>query len=209
MKVDTFVKDISNLKKKIVTYYGNSDQLENIYERLIEFHKLGLVNINHSSLELITASYLIKEGFKVHVEHEIEGKIIDIYSIKGLDIGIEVETGYVPPNFISNQEEFLRSRMALKISRYSNLASQFFIAVPSYYIPPIPYPLLKHQEERSENEIRELLRLIRKYHNSLDITLSSIKSAKIDGVIIINTHDLKLKIFNHEMFMKLEKFYSD
>ncbi|AWR96446.1 hypothetical protein DFR86_02030 [Acidianus sulfidivorans JP7] len=209
MKLDTFTKDLANLKRKIVSYYGKSEQLESIYERLVNFHKLGLVNLNHSSLELITASYLINEGFKVHVEHEIDGKIIDIYGIKGLDIGIEVETGYVPPSFVSNQEEFLRSRIALKVSRYSNLASRFYIAVPSYYIPPIPSTLLKNNNERDEREVRDILKLIRKYHNSLDINLSSVKTAKIDGIIIINAHDLKLKIFNQEVFMKLEKFYSE
>lgn len=209
MKLDIFVRDLNSLKQRISASYGSLKQLEEVYERLIEFHKLGLVTLNHSSLELITAAYLIKEGFKVYVEHEMDGKVIDLYGIKGLDIGIEVETGFVPSNYVSNQEEFLKSRVALKVARYSNLASQFFIAVPSYYIPPVPYSLLKGDEERSEEETRELLRLIRKYHNSLDIKFSDVKSSKLNGIIIINTANLKLKIFGYETFLKLEKFYSE
>lgn len=209
MKTETFIKDLNNLKQRVIINYGNLKQLEEVYERLLEFYKLGLVNLNHSSLELITAAYLIKEGFRVYVEHEINGKVIDIYGIKGIDVGIEVETGFVPANYISNQEEFLKSRVALKVARYSNLASQFYIAVPSYYIPPIPQQLLKKEDERSEEEIRELLHLIKKYHRSLDIRLSDVKSSKLNGVIAVNTASLKVKIFSHETFSKLEKFYSE
>lgn len=209
MKNDNFIKDLNILKQRINNNYGTLKQLEDVYERLIEFYKIGLINTNHSSLELITAAYLIKEGFRVYVEHEINGKIIDVYGIKGVDVGVEVETGFVPPTYVANQEEFLKSRVALKAARYSNLASQFFIAVPSYYIPPIPHSLLKGEEERSEEEVRELIRLIKRYHHAFDIKFSDVKSSKINGVIIVNTANLKLKIFNHETFLKLEKFYSE
>ncbi|MCY0874484.1 MULTISPECIES: hypothetical protein [Acidianus] len=209
MKRDNYTKDLHNIKCRIISNYGNLPQIDEIYKRLIDFHKLGFVNITHSALELIVAAYLIKEGFKVSVEHESNGKIIDVYAIKGIDVGIEVETGFVPPSFAGKQEDFLMSRMALKIARYSNLASQFYIAVPSYYIPPVPVELLKDKEKRSEDEIRNLMRLIRKYHNSLDVNLLSLKSAKIDGIIIINTTDLKLKIFDYEDFLKIKKYYSD
>lgn len=53
------------------------------------------------------------------------------------------------------------------------------------------------------------MRMIRKYHNSLDVNLLSLKSAKIDGIIIINTTDLRLKIFDYEDFLKIKKYYSD
>jgi dihydroorotate dehydrogenase len=68
---------------------------------------------------------------------------------------------------------------------------------------------LKSSSERSEEEIREIMSLIRKYHKSLDINLSSIKEGKLDGIIVINTTDLKIKILNQEEFLKLKKFYND
>jgi len=208
MKNRNFIKDLQNVKNKILTRYGIID-IEDIFNKLIEFHKLGFINTGHSTLELITASFLVKNGFRTTVEYENSGKIMDVYGIKGIDIGIEVETGFVPPNFANSQEEFLRSRIALKIARYSNIAKEIFIAVPSFYIPPVPNIFLKSSSERTEEEIREMMSLIRKYHKSLDVNLSSLKEARIDGIIVINTTDLKIKIFNQEEFLKLKKLYND
>ncbi len=202
-----FVKDLVGVKNKILSHYGILD-IEEVFNKLMEFHKLGAINSTHSILQLIVASFLIKEGYKTSVEYETGGRVIDVYAVKGFDLGIEVETGYVPPNFADNQEEFLMSRTSLKIARYSNLAKEFFIAVPSFYIPPIPDLFLLGQEERKEEELRETMNLIKKYHNVLDVNLKSLKTAKVDGVIVVNTSDLRVKVFGQEEFSKLKKFYS-
>ncbi|EWG06975.1 MAG: hypothetical protein ASUL_07294 [Candidatus Aramenus sulfurataquae] len=206
-KTRNFVKDLVGVKNKIMSRYGILD-IDDVFNKLLEFHKLGVINSIHSILQLIVASFLIKEGYRTSVEYETEGRVIDVYAVKGYDIGIEVETGFVPPNFADNQEEFLMSRTSLKIARYSNLAREFFIAVPSFYIPPIPDVFFESQEERREEELRETMNLIRKYHNVFDVNLKSLKGAKIDGIMVINTSDLKVKVFGQEEFSKLKKLYS-
>lgn len=202
------IKDLEELYERIVTYYGKSNNLDEIYKKLASLSKIGILNINHTTLQLVLASYLISKGYRVYVEVEVQGGVLDIYAIKETDIGIEVETGYVPPDNAKYAEDFLMGRLALKTARYSNTASKFYIAVPSFYLPPIPKELLKDPNERSEEENKQLMRLIRKYSKTPDITLSDVKSGKIDGIITINTKSLKILVIDTKSFSLLKQFYS-
>ena len=207
MKSDYF-KDIITVKKRIIEKYGNLCGLEDIVHRIVGLHKVGVVNINHSVLELILSAYLLNQGFKVYAEVEVAGGIVDIYAIKGVDLSVEVETGYVPPASATYAEEFLMGRLALKTARYSKIGHEFYIAVPSFYIPPIPEALLKPPEERREDEVRQIMSLIRKYSKSPDVTLDDVRSSKVDGIITINTNSLDVKLIDNKNFLALKHFYS-
>ena len=207
MKID-YIRDINSVQKKIVEKFGNLCGLEDIVHRIVGLHKTGVVNINHSVLELILSAYLLSQGFKVYAEVEVAGGIVDIYAIKGIDMSVEVETGYVPPTSATSAEEFLMGRLALKTARYSNVGHEFYIAVPSFYIPPIPEPLLIPPEERKEEDIRKVMFLIRKYSKSPDVTLDDVKTSKINGIITINTKSLDVKIIDVKNFSMLKHFYS-
>lgn len=201
-------KELQNIYEKVVMHFGKNTNMEDIYRKLSGLGKIGILNLNHLSLQLILSGYLSSMGFKVYVEVEVSGGVIDIYAIKNSDVGIEVETGYVPPINAINAEEFLMGRLALKTARYSNVANQFYIAVPSFYIPPIPKELLKKPLERTEEESKNILRLIRKYSKTPDITLNDIKNSKIDGIITINTKTMKINIVDNKSFCELKQFYS-
>jgi hypothetical protein len=203
-----YMKDLINVYERVSKKFGNSCELEQVLKKIISLHKVGVLNINHSVLELITAGYLINEGYKVYVEVEMAGGVADLYAIKGIDLVIEVETGYVPPNNAVNAEEFLMGRLALKTARYSNVAHGFYIAVPSFYIPPIPSELLLKPDERNEEENRRIMSLIRRYTKAPDITLSDVKNSKIDGIITINSKELELKLIDVRSFQHLKEFYS-
>jgi hypothetical protein len=207
MKMD-YVRDITSVQKKVVDKYGTLYGLDDIVKKIIGLHKTGVLNINHSVLEIILAAHLLNQGFKVYAEVEVAGGIVDIYAIKGIDISIEVETGYVPPTNAISAEEFLMGRLALKTARYSNVGHEFYIAVPSFYIPPIPEPLLIPPEERKEDDIRKVMFLIRKYSKSPDVTLDDVKTSKINGIITINTKTLDVKVIDIKNFSTLKHFYS-
>jgi len=202
------VKDLELIYEKVSNCYGKNSNLEEIYRKLHGLSKIGILNINHSILQLILSGYLLSNGFRVYVEVEVQGGVMDIYAIKGNDVGIEVETGYVPPNNAIKAEEFLMGRLSLKTARYSNMASQFYIAVPSFYLPPIPKELLLDPNERSEDEVRSIMRLIRKYSKTPDITINDVKTSKINGVITINSKNMKINIIDNKNFYTLKQFYS-
>ena len=206
--MDKVTRDFEIIYEKVSSCYGNSSSLEEIYRKLLGLSKIGVLNINHSVLQLILSGYLLSKGFRVYVEVEVQGGVMDIYAIKGKDIGIEVETGYVPPNNAIDPEEFLMGRLSLKTVKYSNIVSEFYIAVPSFYIPPIPRELLLDPNERSEEEVRNIMRLIRKYSKTPDITINDVKTSKINGIITINTKDMKINIIDNKNFYSLKQFYS-
>lgn len=207
MKLD-HTKDLQTVYEKVSNYYGRNLNLDDIYRKLLGLSKTGILNINHAILQLILSGYLLNNGFKVHVEVEVQGGVMDIYAIKGTDIGVEVETGYVPPNNAIKAEEFLMGRLSLKTARYSNMASEFYIAVPSFYLPPIPKELLLDPNERGEEDIRSIMRLIRKYSKTPDITLNDVKVSKINGIITINTKTMRVNVIDVKNFYILKQFYS-
>ncbi|AHC50725.1 hypothetical protein SUSAZ_01095 [Sulfolobus acidocaldarius SUSAZ] len=195
--------------KRVNEKFGGSEDLENIFKKLLSLNKASIVNSSHLVLELILSAYLVNKGFKVYTEVEVPGGITDIYAIKGVDMSIEVETGYVPPTNIFLAEEYLMSRIASKTVRYSNIAQQFYIAVPSFYIPPIPKELLVNPERRSESDVRKIMMLIRKYTKSPDITLNDVKVCRLNGIITINTKNLDIKIIDPKSYLNIEEFYSN
>ncbi|TRM94579.1 hypothetical protein DJ526_02135, partial [Sulfolobus sp. A20-N-G8] len=163
-----------------------------------------LTNINNSSIQMILSAYLKSLGYRVFVEYEKRNRLFDVYAVKDDEIGIEVEYGYVPNSIALNPEEYLRNKLALKILRYSNFTSKFYIAVPSFYLPPIPKELFELDQEK---RIKALITMARKNNKVIDINDIQVKDVKLDGIMIINVSDLKVRILDIREYMKLNDLY--
>ncbi|QGA55138.1 hypothetical protein GFS03_11425 [Sulfolobus sp. E5-1-F] len=198
-----FINDIEKLAKRIEESYGDI-KLDDIVQRLINFYKLGFTNINHSSIQLILSAYFKSLGYRVFVEYERNGRLLDVY-VSDEDMGIEVEYGYIPNSNAINAEEYLKSRISLKILRYSTLFSKFYIAVPSFYIPPIPDELLDNVNDKTK--IRKTIELIRKFHRIDDIKPNDTKLVKINGVIVVDVSNLSISIIDINKYRKLKDSY--
>jgi hypothetical protein len=201
---EMFLKDLEKLKRKLQSVYNNIN-LDDIINKLLYYYEAGLISINQSSIQLIISAHLKSLGYRVFVEYETKGRLLDIYAVGESDIGIEVEYGYVPSFNAIVAEEYLKSRLALKILRYSNLCSKFYIAVPSFYIPPIPDELL--EDYKDEKSIRKIIRLVRKYHKVNDITSNDVKLAKVDGIVNVNISNLKVNFIDKYTYIRLENLY--
>ncbi|ADB88002.1 hypothetical protein [Saccharolobus islandicus] len=198
-----FINDIEKLAKRVEESYGGVE-LDDIIQRLINFYELGFTNINHSSIQLILSAYFKSLGYRVFVEYERKGRLLDLY-VSDEDMGIEVEYGYIPNSNAIDAEEYLKSRISLKILRYSTLSSKFYIAVPSFYIPPIPDELIVDIKDKTK--LRRILELIRKFHKTNDIMLNDAKLAKINGIISVDVSNLSISIIDISKYKQLKDFY--
>lgn len=198
-----FINDIEKLAKRVEESYGGVE-LDDIIQRLINFYELGFTNINHSSIQLILSAYFKSLGYRVFVEYERKERLLDLY-VSDEDMGIEVEYGYIPNSNAIDAEEYLKSRISLKILRYSTLSSKFYIAVPSFYIPPIPDELIVDIKDKTK--LRRILELIRKFHKTNDIMLNDAKLAKINGIISVDVSNLSIGIIDISKYKQLKDFY--
>ncbi len=200
---ELFIRDIEILESKLMKNYGNIS-LNDVKNRLIQYYELGLTNINNSSIQMILSAYLKSLGYRVFVEYEKQNRLFDVYAVKDDEIGIEVEYGYVPNSIALNPEEYLRNKLALKILRYSNFTSKFYIAVPSFYLPPIPKEVFELEKEK---RIKALITMARKNSKVIDINDIQVRDVKLNGIMIINISDLKVRIMDIRDYMKLNDLY--
>lgn len=162
-------------------------RLEDLRDRLVQLHKMNLVKINHSVMELVCAKYLLMSGYDVTVEKNLDGLSCDIYAIKGLGtLIVEIETGYVPPEHALDPVTYCRARIASKITRYSEYADKFGLASPPHYIMHIPQTLTKPPRYRSSEEIVEIKNLCDLYYRRPPVSFDEIRNARIHAVYILD-----------------------
>ncbi|MEI6796665.1 MAG: hypothetical protein WCK39_07355, partial [Methanomassiliicoccales archaeon] len=140
--MDRFAEDLEELMGKLDKNLNPVDSLalRELEKRLIYLRERNLLKINHSVLEMVIARYLIKEGYKVELEHILDPTLnCDVYADgpHGTMI-VEVETGYVPPSHALDPMDYIRARICSKIARYSNHCDRFVLAAPPHYIMPVP-----------------------------------------------------------------------
>lgn len=198
-----FLSDLNELKQKLEEVYGNI-KLDDIVDKLEYHYELGLININHASIQLTVSAYLKSLGYRVFAEYEKKGRLLDIYAIGDVDIGIEVEYGYLPNPSAIIAEEYLMSRIALKILRYSSLSSKFYIAVPSFYAPPLPKELISSKDGE---DAKKIIALIKRFHNINYIKVGDFKNIKLNGIINVNVSELKVNIIDIEKYTLLKHSY--
>ncbi|MCK4583569.1 hypothetical protein KAU18_09695, partial [Candidatus Bathyarchaeota archaeon] len=120
------------------------DKMLRLREDLVEMNSRNVVKINHSTMELVAAMYLVQDGFDVEIEYDLNGISTDLYAQKGYgSLIVEVETGFVPPDHALDPMNYLTARVSSKITRYSSFANKFVLASPPHYIMQIPESLTK------------------------------------------------------------------
>ncbi|MCK4279821.1 MAG: hypothetical protein KAW94_04535 [Candidatus Thorarchaeota archaeon] len=85
MAKDKFSRDLDRLLTQIKprTNPKVMQQLVEVRNRLVSLHKRRLVKINHSVMEVLCAWHLVEHGYRVVVEHPLDGGtlVADIYAV--------------------------------------------------------------------------------------------------------------------------------
>lgn len=170
------------------------DKMLALKDSLLDLSSRNLVKINHSVMELVTAKYLIENGFDVKLEHELDGVFCDVYAMKGYgSVIVEVETGFVPPGNAVDPATYLKARIASKITRYSGFANKFILATPPYYIMQIPPALTKPPRFRTDEEIASIKGLCDLYYTSPPVSLEEVRNARLHSIYAVDVDNVSVR----------------
>jgi hypothetical protein len=153
-------------------------------------------------MELICAKYLIKNGFKVDIEHELNTLSTDIYAKKGFgSLIVEVETGFVPPDHALDPQMYLKARIASKVTRYSAYANKFILATTPYYIMQIPANLITPPRFRVPEEVEHLKKLCDMYYTNPPVSLEEIRNARLHSIYIVDVDNALIREWEVNEYM--------
>jgi integrase len=196
LDLERFTADVTNLSGKMTE--GESDEIikrmDFVKFRLIELYKRNIVKINHSAMELVCARHLIRYGYAVDVERQLNDILIcDIYATKGEGEAIlEIETGFIPPEHALDPLSYYSARVASKIARYSKFANQFVLATPPVSVLPIPKIFRRPPRDRSRDDIKKVKELCDRYYRNPPISFSEILNSRLHIIYIINVDQGKV-----------------
>ena len=179
-------------------------KLNILRDLLVKLRKENVVKINHSVMELVCAKYPIQKGYDVQLEYPLNNILTcDLYAIKGLGNQIvEVETGFIPPEYALDPMTYTSARIASKIIRYSSFAGKFVLGVPPHYILPFPRVLAKPPRNRADWEIKQIKNLVDAYYQKPPVSLEEIRNARIHEIYIIDVDHLKVQEIDPETYLK-------
>ncbi len=171
---------------------------------LVNLQKKNVVKINHSVMELVCAKYLILKGYEVQLEYQLNDLLTcDLYSIKGLgNLIVEIETGFIPPEYALTPLTYTSARLASKIIRYNSFAGKFALGMPPHYILPFPRALAKPPRKRNPEEINSIKKLCDNYYQNPPVTEEEIQNARIQEIYIIDVDQAKVQEIDPETYMK-------
>jgi hypothetical protein len=197
LDLERFTADVTNLSDKM-TVGGSSEiikRMDFVKFRLIELYKRNIVKINHSAMELICARHLIKYGYAVDVERQLnEILICDLYATKGEGEAIvEIETGFIPPEHALDPLSYYSARVASKIARYSKFANQFVLATTPVSVLPIPKIFSRPPRDRSKQDMKEVKELCDRYYRNPPVSFGEILNSHLHMIYIINVDRGKVK----------------
>jgi integrase len=196
LDLERFTADVTNLSGKMTV--GESDEIikrmDFVKFRLIELYKRNIVKINHSAMELVCARHLIRYGYAVDVERQLNDILIcDVYATKGEGEAIlEIETGFIPPEHALDPLSYYSARVASKIARYSKFANQFVLATPPVSVLPIPKIFRRPPRDRSRDDIKKVKELCDRYYRNPPISFSEILNSRLHIIYIINVDQGKV-----------------
>ena len=178
------------------------DKMMSIREELLIKYGRNEVKINHSVMELICGRHLVRNGFEVSLEHSLNGLSTDVYAQKGYgSLIVEVETGFVPPDHALDPVDYLRGRIASKITRYSSYANKFVLASPIHYIMQIPPSLTKPPRFRTNEEVDQLKVLCDMYYRNPPVTKEEIRNARLHSIYVIDVDDVEIREWEVNEYM--------
>jgi len=190
LDLEKFRDDIYSITERLAATQTekNKPRLNFVRQRLIELYQKNLVKINHSVLEIICASNLIKYGYSVDVEKSLSDSLVcDVFATKGDGTSIiEIETGFTPPEHALDTVDYYAARITSKIARYSKFCSKFALASPVIGVLPIPKLFFKPPSERTKSEIDKLQELCDRYYKNPKIESDDILNSRLHSVYLIN-----------------------
>jgi len=183
------------------------DKLCSVRERLIGLYQQNLVKINHSILELICASELIRSGYTVNVEKQLSDILVcDVFATKGDgSIIIEIETGFTPPAHALNTVDYYVARIMSKISRYSKYCSKFSLATPVIGVLPIPSIFLMPSVARNHSAVKKNQSICNRFYKNPAVEFDDILNAHLHSIYLINTDKIFAKQFDPQNYVNLTK----
>jgi len=203
---EKFEQDLTVLMSRLTL--DVEEEIENKLNRLkgwlINLQKKNVVKINHSVMELVCAKYLILKGYEVQLEYQLNDLLTcDLYSIKGLgNLIVEIETGFIPPEYALTPLTYTSARLASKIIRYNSFAGKFALGMPPHYILPFPPALAKPPRKRTLEEINSIKKLCDNYYQNPPVTEEEIQNARIQEIYIIDVDQAKVQEIDPETYMK-------
>jgi hypothetical protein len=179
-------------------------KLDKLKKDLSEMHRVNVVKINHSVMELVCAKYLIMKGFEVELEYPLDAVLTcDVYSTKGYgNLIVEIETGYIPPEHAMDPLTYTAARLASKIVRYSSFAGKFAIGVPPHYVLPLPASLSLPPRRRTQQDIERLKALCDRFYQQPPVTEDCIRNARIQEIYVIDVDRLRVEEMDPEAYMR-------
>ncbi len=203
---ERFEQDLTALTSRLTLDVEKEveNKLNVLKDWLVKLHEENVVKINHSVMELVCAKQLILKGYEVQLEYPLnEVLTCDLYSIKGYgNFIVEIETGFIPPEYALCPLTYTSARLASKIIRYSSFAGKFALGMPPHYILPFPRALAKPPRKRTHEEIDAIKKLCDKYYQNPPVTEDEIQHARIQEIYIINVDQAKVHEIDPEAYMK-------
>jgi hypothetical protein len=203
---ERFEQDLTALLSRLT--FGVEKEVENklnmLKDWLVKLQKENVVKINHSVMELVCAKHLILKGYEVQLEYPLnEVLTCDLYAIKGYgNLIVEIETGFIPPEYALCPLTYTSARLASKIIRYSSFAGKFALGMPPHYILPFPRPLAKPPRRRTPEEIKTIKNLCDKYYQNPPVTEEEICNARIQEIYIIDVDQAKVQEIDPVAYIK-------
>lgn len=196
MDVERFTADVTSLSDKMTTGEPADiiKRMDFVKFRLVELYKRNIVKINHSAMELVCARHLIRYGYAVDVERQLNDILIcDLYATKGEGEAIvEIETGFIPPEHALDPLSYYSARVASKIARYSKFANQFVLATPPVSVLPIPRIFTRPPRDRAREDIIKVKELCDKFYRNPPVSFGEILNSHLHMVYIINVDQGKV-----------------
>ncbi|KON32168.1 hypothetical protein AC478_01120 [miscellaneous Crenarchaeota group-1 archaeon SG8-32-3] len=203
---ERFEKDLTALMTRLTVDVEKEveNKLNMLKDWLVNLQKKNVVKINHSVMELVCAKYLILRGYEVQLEYQLSDLLTcDLYSMKGYgNFIVEIETGFIPPEYALCPLTYTSARLASKIIRYNSFAGKFALGMPPHYILPFPHALAKPPRKRTAEEIESIKKLCDKYYQTPPVTEEEIRNARIQEIYIIDVDHAKVQEIDPETYMK-------
>jgi len=203
---EKFEQDLTTLMSRLTVDVDKEveNKLNMLKEWLLKLQRENVVKINHSVMELVCAKHLILKGYEVQLEYPLNDILTcDLYSIKGYgNLIVEIETGFIPPEYALAPLTYTSARLASKIIRYNSFAGKFALGMPPHYILPFPRALAKPPRKRTPEEISAIKKLCDRYYQNPPVTEEEIQNARIQEIYIIDVDQAKVQEIDPEAYMK-------